>query len=204
MIVRSLQVLTRPGKEEEFSAFFHETAIPLMKATDGIVSVLPGAPMSESPREFSFVMVWRDLMALKKFVGEDYQSRASTRRKMSWSNPDRSSTTNWSKPSRSNDLLFTLLQQSTSVDLHPIRHDQPRQAIQRPLCIPREIQPLRQLDLGAAGRSARWSAHALSLIWRLQRDLSNSAAPPPPTGLALSGDKRTAGADRAAAPIHRA
>ena len=74
MIVRIFQVLTRPGKEEEFSAFFHETAIPLMKATDGIVSVLPGAPMSESPREFSFVMVWRDLKALKKFVGEDYQS----------------------------------------------------------------------------------------------------------------------------------
>jgi hypothetical protein len=44
-----------------------------MKGTDGIVSVLPGAPRPESPREFSFVMVWRDLAALKAFVGEDWQ-----------------------------------------------------------------------------------------------------------------------------------
>ena len=74
MIVRIFQVVTRPGKEEEFGKFFHETAIPLMKGTDGIVSVLPGAPRSDSPREFSFIMVWKDLAALKAFVGEDYQS----------------------------------------------------------------------------------------------------------------------------------
>jgi heme-degrading monooxygenase HmoA len=74
MIMRIFQVTVRPGKEVEFSKFFHETAIPLMKSTDGIVSVLPGAPRAESPREFSFVMVWRDLQSLKAFVGEDYQS----------------------------------------------------------------------------------------------------------------------------------
>lgn len=74
MIMRIFQVVTRPGKEEEFSRFFHETAIPLMKSTKGIVSVLPGAPRADSPREFSFVMIWEDLDALKAFVGEDYQS----------------------------------------------------------------------------------------------------------------------------------
>ena len=74
MIMRIFQVVTHPGKEAEFGKFFHETAIPLMKGTDGIVSVLPGAPRPDSPREFSFVMVWRDLDALKAFVGEDYQS----------------------------------------------------------------------------------------------------------------------------------
>ena len=31
-------------------------------------------PRPGSPREFSFVMVWRDLDALKAFVGEDYDS----------------------------------------------------------------------------------------------------------------------------------
>ena len=72
MIIRIFQVVTRPGKEEAFSQFFHETAIPLMKSTDGIVTVLPGAARPDSPREFSFVMVWRDLEALKAFVGEDY------------------------------------------------------------------------------------------------------------------------------------
>ena len=74
MIMRIFQVLVREGKEEAFGAFFHNTAIPLMKQTPGIVHVLPGAPRADSPREFSFVMVWKDLASLKAFVGEDYQS----------------------------------------------------------------------------------------------------------------------------------
>ncbi len=72
MIMRIFQVITRPGKEAEFARFFHEVAIPLMKSTDGLVEVLPGAARPENPREFSFVMVWRDLAALKSFAGEDY------------------------------------------------------------------------------------------------------------------------------------
>jgi len=72
MIMRIFQVVTRAGKEDAFKAFFHETAIPLMKRTEGLVSVLPGAARPESPREFSFVMIWKDLDALKAFVGEDY------------------------------------------------------------------------------------------------------------------------------------
>ena len=74
MIMRIFQVVARPGKEEEFGKFFHDTAIPLMRNTDGIVQVLPGAPRMESPREFSFVMVWKDLESLRNFVGDDYQS----------------------------------------------------------------------------------------------------------------------------------
>jgi heme-degrading monooxygenase HmoA len=74
MILRIFQVLIRPGKEQEFSRFFYDTAIPLMKGTKGIVTVLPGAPRPDSPREFSFVMVWESLEALKAFVGDDYQS----------------------------------------------------------------------------------------------------------------------------------
>lgn len=45
-----------------------------MKGTRGIVEVLPGAPHTTSPREFSFVMIWKDLEALKAFVGEDYEN----------------------------------------------------------------------------------------------------------------------------------
>ncbi len=74
MIMRIFQVITRPGKEEEFSKFFHEKAIPLMRSTQGLVQVLPGAARSETPREFSFVMIWKDLESLKSFVGEDYTS----------------------------------------------------------------------------------------------------------------------------------
>jgi quinol monooxygenase YgiN len=74
MIMRVFQVETRPGKEAAFSKFFHDTAIPLMKGTDGIVSVLPGDPRPDTPRQFSFVMIWRDIEALKAFVGDDYQT----------------------------------------------------------------------------------------------------------------------------------
>lgn len=74
MIMRIFQVVVKPGKEEAFGRFFHETAIPLMRETKGIVQVLPGAPRPEAPREFSFVMVWDSLDSLKDFVGEDYRS----------------------------------------------------------------------------------------------------------------------------------
>lgn len=74
MIIRIFQVTTRPGKEKEFGDFFHKTAIPLMRGTDGVVTLIPGAARPETPREFSFVMVWRDLESLKAFVGESYAS----------------------------------------------------------------------------------------------------------------------------------
>ena len=74
MIMRVFQVSTHTGKEAEFSKFFHETAIPLMKRTPGLVSIIPGAPRPESPTEFCMVMIWEDLDSLKAFVGEDYES----------------------------------------------------------------------------------------------------------------------------------
>ncbi|RLK03430.1 putative quinol monooxygenase [Ruegeria conchae] len=74
MIMRIFQVTAKEGKEEEFGDFFHNTAIPLMRGTEGIVQVLPGAARADSPREFSFVMIWKDLASLKAFVGDDYQS----------------------------------------------------------------------------------------------------------------------------------
>jgi hypothetical protein len=74
MIMRIFEVVVRPGKEKAFAKFFHETAIPLMKRTEGLVSVLPGAARKDSPRDFSFVMIWKDLVSLKAFVGDDYKT----------------------------------------------------------------------------------------------------------------------------------
>ncbi|SMX40165.1 antibiotic biosynthesis monooxygenase family protein [Maliponia aquimaris] len=74
MIMRIFQVSVRPGKEAEFARFFHEIAIPLIRETDGVVQVLPGAARPDSPGDFSLVMVWRDLDSLKAFVGDDYTS----------------------------------------------------------------------------------------------------------------------------------
>lgn len=74
MIVRIFRVVTQPGKEAEFGKFFHETAIPLMKQQPGLETLIPGAPRPETPNEFCMVMVWRDLEALRAFVGEDWRS----------------------------------------------------------------------------------------------------------------------------------
>ena len=74
MMVRIFQVTVHPGKEAVFSTFFHQTAIPLMKSTAGLVTLIPCAPRPETPRNFAFVMVWESLAALKEFVGEDYAS----------------------------------------------------------------------------------------------------------------------------------
>jgi heme-degrading monooxygenase HmoA len=74
MIMRIFQVTTKEGKEEEFGDFFHNVAIPLMRGTEGIVQVLPGAARADSPKEFSFVMIWKDLASLRAFVGDDYQT----------------------------------------------------------------------------------------------------------------------------------
>lgn len=71
MIMRVFQVTAREGKEEEFRDFSYDTAIPLTKETEGIVQVLPGAPRPESPTEFSFVTIWKDMAALRAFVEED-------------------------------------------------------------------------------------------------------------------------------------
>jgi quinol monooxygenase YgiN len=74
MIMRVFQVTTHPGKEAEFGKFFHETAIPLMRRTPGLVKVIPGAPRAGSPDEFCMVMIWKDLDSLKAFVGDGYES----------------------------------------------------------------------------------------------------------------------------------
>ncbi|QFS83441.1 hypothetical protein FIU97_11430 [Roseivivax sp. THAF40] len=74
MIMRVFQVQIRPGKEAAFERFFRDTAIPLMKSTDGLVEILPGAARADTPRNFCFVMIWRDLDALRDFVGDDTNS----------------------------------------------------------------------------------------------------------------------------------
>jgi len=74
MIVRVFRVITEPGKRGIFEKFFREKAVPLMKGTDGIEEITFGLPRPESPDEFCIVMIWRDLDALKAFVGEDWQT----------------------------------------------------------------------------------------------------------------------------------
>jgi heme-degrading monooxygenase HmoA len=73
MIIRIFRVEIHDDKIEAFRDFFLNTAVPLMKQTSGIEEIHFGLPMPETPNQFAIVMVWRDLDALRAFVGDDWQ-----------------------------------------------------------------------------------------------------------------------------------
>lgn len=74
MILRLFRVVVHEGRQAEFETFFRETSIPLVASQPGLVSMSPGLPRPETPLEFGMAMVWRDLDALKAFVGDDWQT----------------------------------------------------------------------------------------------------------------------------------
>lgn len=73
MIVRVFRVVVHDGRQDEFSTFFRDTALPLVRRQPGLVSVVAGLPRPETPDEFCMVMVWRDVAALKAFAGDDWR-----------------------------------------------------------------------------------------------------------------------------------
>ena len=74
MILRIFRVETEPEATERFRDFFLNTALPMMKSTDGCVSVTAGLPRPETHTQFAMVMVWRDEAALEAFVGGDWRT----------------------------------------------------------------------------------------------------------------------------------
>lgn len=46
----------------------------MMREQEGLISVSVGLPHVCSPTEFSMVTRWRDLDALKRFAGDDWQT----------------------------------------------------------------------------------------------------------------------------------
>lgn len=74
MVMRIFRATAKTGKYREFDHFFCNVAIPLIERTEGIIQVLPGAPRTDSPNEFSWVMIWKDLASLRALVADAYQS----------------------------------------------------------------------------------------------------------------------------------
>lgn len=73
MILRIFRAIVHDGKQDEFRAFFLGTALSGVRSSAGLESVSVGLPTEESPNEFSMVMAWRDLEALKQFTGEKWR-----------------------------------------------------------------------------------------------------------------------------------
>ena len=72
MIIRFFRATTHEGKSDEFRSLFLETILPLIRSQEGIVSATVGLPHDGSPNEFSMIMVWRDLDAVRAFAGEEW------------------------------------------------------------------------------------------------------------------------------------
>lgn len=73
MIVRIFRVVVYPERRADFEDFFLNTALPLMHSQPGLVTLVAGLPRPETPDEFSLVMVWKDVDALRDFAGEDWR-----------------------------------------------------------------------------------------------------------------------------------
>ena len=73
MILRLFRAIVHDGKQNEFQKFFLGKALPNIRSQAGLMSVSVGLPGVESLTEFSMVMVWRDLDALKAFTGENWR-----------------------------------------------------------------------------------------------------------------------------------
>ena len=73
MILRFFRAIVHDGCQAEFQEFFLGTALPGVQSHVGLQSVSVGLPHKASPNEFSMVMVWKDLDALKEFAGENWQ-----------------------------------------------------------------------------------------------------------------------------------
>lgn len=73
MIMRVFRAMIHDGKQDEFERFFVGTALPLVHSQPGLISVSVGKPLPSTPNEFTMVMVWESIDALKGFAGENWQ-----------------------------------------------------------------------------------------------------------------------------------
>ncbi|MBE1282623.1 MAG: antibiotic biosynthesis monooxygenase [Rhodobacteraceae bacterium] len=73
MLVRIFRAVIHDGKIDQFRDFFLNTALPLMREQEGLISITPGLPRAEAPNEFCMVMVWESVEALAAFAGEAWR-----------------------------------------------------------------------------------------------------------------------------------
>ena len=74
MIIRFFRTIVHDGQIKAFKTLFVETILPLIRSQDGLISASIGLPHESSPTEFSMIMHWRDMQAIKKFAGDDWQT----------------------------------------------------------------------------------------------------------------------------------
>jgi heme-degrading monooxygenase HmoA len=69
VIIRVYRARVKPGVHEAYERLLREEAVPRMLASPGLVSLHVGTPLEDPPQEFLLMSIWRDLAALRAFVG---------------------------------------------------------------------------------------------------------------------------------------
>ncbi|MCW1967657.1 MAG: antibiotic biosynthesis monooxygenase [Anaerolineae bacterium] len=72
MIIRIFKSRVQPGQRERFEQFFRGKAVDNVRAHAGLVSVTAGSPIDGVSDEYVMITVWRDLDALKGFIGDNW------------------------------------------------------------------------------------------------------------------------------------
>jgi heme-degrading monooxygenase HmoA len=78
VIIRVFRPTIHPGKESEFEAFLHGTAVPLVSRQNGLVAQHVGKPRDPSSTEYLYVTVWEDVDSVRAFAGERWQEAVIT------------------------------------------------------------------------------------------------------------------------------
>ena len=72
MILRVFRAVVKPGKKHAAEQVVRDVSIPLVRSQPGMLRLYTG-PGAAGSDEFLMATVWRDLDALRGFVGDDWQ-----------------------------------------------------------------------------------------------------------------------------------
>lgn len=74
MILRVYRARTHAGMDKDFEVFLAETALPMMKKSQGCLEVVLGKTRWGGHPEFIIVSKWDSTESLKSFAGPEWQN----------------------------------------------------------------------------------------------------------------------------------
>ena len=78
MILRVFKAVVHKERIADFKKLVQDQSIPWLRASEGMLRCMPGAPLDENKKEFTMVSLWRDLDSVKTFCGEEWDRAVIT------------------------------------------------------------------------------------------------------------------------------
>lgn len=78
MIIRVFRAIIRADRIDDFKRMVRDQSIPWLEKSEGMLGYFPGEPLSSNEREFTMITLWRDIDALKAFVGKEWDNPVVT------------------------------------------------------------------------------------------------------------------------------